>query len=221
VLAVLAVVAAASVPARIVRIGLAASLVAVSVVAVASKSGLVASLAARRTASVPGFGRVVVTDGRGIIQVVVESSGYDIGPVTEPMPTVHKRWLPVTREVVGALYAESRARRRSLDVTLGIHDGLFTWSRLNLAAQLWFHRYLPVDYLRAADGGDNVASYRRQILSPHRHDILITGEEMPRAPISESKVVRAARSLGFVRVKPFRLPDGRRIWIWWRQARQR
>lgn len=219
-LVVLAVVAAASIPARVVRTGLATLFVAVSVAAVASKSGSVAPLAARRTASVPGFGRVVVTDGRGIIQEVVESSGYDIGPVTEPMPNLQKRWLPVARQVVGSLYAEARARRQPLDLTLGIDDGLFTWSRLNLAAQLWFHRYLPVDYLRAADGGDTVASYRRQILSPHHDDVLITGQEMPMATITESKVVRAARSLGFMRVKSFALPDGRRIWIWWRRPRQ-
>lgn len=213
-LVVLAVVAAASVPARVARTGLAAVLVVVSVAAVASKSGLVPQLAARRTTSVPGFGRVVVTDGKGIIQQVVAESGYDIAPVTEPMPPLHRRWLPVTREVVGSLYAEAKARRRPLDVTLGIDDGLFTWSRLTLAAQLWFRRYLPVDYLRAASGGDRVGSYRRHL---HRENVLITGKEKPMATITERKVVQAARSLGFVRVKRFALPDGRQIWIWWRK----
>jgi hypothetical protein len=220
-LVVLAVAAAASIPARVVRIGLATSFVVVSVVAIASKSGSVAPLAARRTAPVPGFGRVVVTDGRGIIQEVVESAGYDIGPVTEPMPNLQKRWLPVTRKVVGALYAEARARRQPLDLTLGIDDGLFTWSRLNLAAQLWFHRYLPVGYLRADSGGDTVASYRRQLVSPERRDVVITGEELPGATITRSKVEQAARSLGFVRVKSMALPDNRRIWIWWRGHRRR
>jgi 4-amino-4-deoxy-L-arabinose transferase-like glycosyltransferase len=217
-LVVLAVVAAASVPVRVARAGLAALLVAASVVAIGSKSGLVPQLAAKRTTSVPGLGRVVVTDGEGIIQQVVRESGYDIGPVTERMPALHRRWLPVTRKVVGALYAEAKARRRPLDVTLGLDDGLFTWSRLTLAAQLWFHRYLSVDYLQAANGGDTVGSYRRQILSPNRENVLITGKEMPVATITESKVIKAARSLGFVRVRRFALPDGRRIWIWWRHG---
>lgn len=216
-LVVLAVAAAASVPAGAVRTGLAAVVVVVSAVAIASKSGLVPQLAAKRTTSVPGFGHVVVTDGEGIIQQVVAGSGYDISPVTEPMPALHRRWLPLTREVVGSLYAERRARRQPLDLTLGMDDGLFTWSRLTLAAQLWFHRYLSVDYLRADSGGDTVGSYRRQILSPHREDVLITGEEMPIATITEGKVIKAARSLGFVRVKRFTLPDGRSIWIWWRK----
>jgi len=220
VLVVLAVTAAASVPARIVRTALATLLVAVSLVAVASKSGWIPQLAARRTASVPGFGRVVVTDGEGIIQQVVQSSGYDIGPVTKPMPKMHRRWLPVTRDVVGSLYAEARTRRQPLDVTLGIDDGLFTWSRLNLAAQLWFHRYLPVGYLRASAGGDTVASYRRQIVSRYR-DVVITGEEMPAATITRSKVERAVRSLGFVRVTSFPLPGGGGTGCWGRPPPQR
>lgn len=219
-LVVLGVAAAASVPTGLLRTCLVVSLVGVSAVAIASKSGLVQSLAVTRTASVPGLGRVDVTDGEGIIQEIVRTAGYDIGPVTQPMPRMHKRWLPVDRKVVGALYAEADARQRPLDVTLGIDDGLFTWSRLTLAAQLWFHRYLSVDYLRSAAGGDTVESYRRQILSPHAEDVLITGQEKPIATITRSKVEQAARSLGFVRVKSFALPDGRRIWIWWREARQ-
>lgn len=215
-LVVLAVVAAASVPARVVRTGLAALIVAVSVVAVASKSGLVPQLASKRTASVPGFGHVVVTNGEGIIQQVVAGSGYNIGPVTDPMPPLHRRWLPVFHQAVGSLYREARARRKPLHITLGIGDGIFTWSRLNMAAQLWFHRYLPVGDLRGASG-DTVASYRRQILSEERANAVITGEEMPNATITESKVVKAVRSLGFVRVKSFALPDGRRMWIWWRK----
>ncbi len=216
-LVVLAVVAAASVPKQAVRMGLAAVFVVVSVVAVGSKSGFVPQLASKRTTSVPGVGHVVVTNGAGIIQQVVAGSGYDIRPVTEPMPALHRRWLPVAHDVVGSLYREAEARRQPLHVTLGIDDGIFSWSRLTLAAQLWFHRYLPVDYLRVSSGGDTVVSYRRQILSPTREDALITGQEKPFATITESKVIGAARSLGFVRVKRFVLPDGRRIWIWWRK----
>jgi hypothetical protein len=69
--------------------------------------------------------------------------------------------------------------------------------------------------MRVGSGGDTVAAYRRQIVSPGRTAV-ITGKEMPIATITESKVVSALRSLGFVRVRRFALPDGRRIWIWWR-----
>jgi hypothetical protein len=38
--------------------------------------------------------------------------------------------------------------------------------------------------------------------------------------ITRSKVEAAARSLGFAPVKPFTMPDGRTIWIWWRERGQ-
>ncbi len=216
-LVILAVAAAASVPARTVRIALGSAVAVVSLGALLSKSGWVAPLATVRTASVPGLGSVLVTDGTGKIQRVVAGAGYDIGPVTHPLPNMHRRWLPVERQVVAWSLAQANARRQPLNLTLGLDDLLFTWSRLTLAAQLWFHRYLSVDYLRSFPDGDTVASYRRQLVSPLLENALITGDVRPGRTITRSKVEAAARSLGFVRLKSFTLPDGRTIWIWWRQ----
>jgi 4-amino-4-deoxy-L-arabinose transferase-like glycosyltransferase len=216
-LVVLGVLAAASLPVRAVRTGLAAALVAVSIVGVLSKSGWVAPLATVRSVHVPGFGRVVVTDGRGIIQGEVQGDGYRIGSVTHPLPSMHKRWLPLAREVVG--WGLDRADRRGepLNLTLGLDDRIFGNSRLILAAQLWFHRYLPVDYLQASAGGDTVESYRRQLLAPRPENALVTGEPPPNgSSITRRKVEQAARSLGFVRMRSLAMPDGRRIWLWWR-----
>jgi hypothetical protein len=216
-LVVLAVIAAASLPVRAVRNGLAAALVAVSISSVLSKSGWVAPLATVRSVHVPGFGRVFVTDGRGIIQGEVQGDGYGIGPVTHPLPSMHKRWLPLAREVVG--WGLDRANRRGepLNLTLGLDDRIFGNSRLILAAQLWFHRYQPVDYLQASAGGDTVESYRRQLLAPNQVNALVTGEPPPNgSSITRRKVEQAARSLGFVRVRSLAMPDGRRIWLWWR-----
>ena len=89
-LVILGVIAAASIPARAVRVALASVLVVLSVGAVFSKSGLVEPLAKVRTASVPGLGSVMVTDGRGIIQLEV-GARYDIGRVTQPLPDMHRR----------------------------------------------------------------------------------------------------------------------------------
>jgi 4-amino-4-deoxy-L-arabinose transferase-like glycosyltransferase len=217
-LVVLAVAAAAAVPVRAARLALGSALVVVSIGAILSKSGLVAPLATVRTVSLPSLGSTPVTDGTGVIQRVVADAGYDIGPITHPLPDVHRRWLPVEREVVGWLLARERARGQSLNLTLGLDDPLFTWSRLTLAAQLRFHRYLSVDYLRSTTGGDTVASYRRQLVVPWRENALITGEPS-RAPImtiTRGRVEAAARSLGFLRVKSYTLPDGRMIWIWFR-----
>jgi hypothetical protein len=54
-----------------------------------------------RAVSAPGLGEVKVTDGRGIIQTEVVSAGYDIGPATQPLPAMHRRWLPLARVIVG------------------------------------------------------------------------------------------------------------------------
>jgi hypothetical protein len=214
-LVILAVAAAASASARPLRIALAGVLVAVSLVALASKSGSVAPLAAVRNVAVPGFGSVPVTDGRDLIQQMVADAGYDIGPITQPLPSIHRRWLPLEREVVGWSIRQAKARGTSPQITLGLDDLLFTNTRLILPAQVWFHRFLPVDYLQSSSGGDKVSSYRNQLAS-HPVNALITGEGPPYASITRRKVEAAARSLGFVRSKAFTLPDGRTIWMWWR-----
>jgi 4-amino-4-deoxy-L-arabinose transferase-like glycosyltransferase len=220
-LVILGVIAAASIPVRPMRLGLATIFVALSVCAVASKSGWFAPLATPRTASVPGLGSVIVTDGRGIIQTEVESAGYEIGPVTHPLPAMHRRWLPFARNVLA--WSMQRAERRGvpLNLTLGLVEEILSNSRFRLAGQLWFHRYVGVDYLRPYPDGDNVAAYRRQLNSPRRVDALLIGNSSPvehaRIVITRSKVETAARSLGFRPVKSFTLPDGRALWMWWRQ----
>jgi hypothetical protein len=217
-LIVLGVTAAASIPARAVRVGLAGILVLVSLGAVLSKSGWVEPLAKVRTVEVPGLGRVIVTDGRGLIQREVAGDGYKVGRVTHPLPAMHRRWLPLARDVVGWSLNRAERQGKPLNLTLGLDDRIFGNSRLILAAQLWFHRYLPVDYLKAFPGGDTVASYRRQLLSPQPENAIVTGNPPPSgATITRSKVEAAARALGFAPVKSFRMPDGRTIWIWWRE----
>jgi 4-amino-4-deoxy-L-arabinose transferase-like glycosyltransferase len=216
-LVVLGVAAAASIPRRAVRLGLASALVVVSLGALVSKSGWVEPLARVRTVSLPGLGAVPVTDGRGIIQVEFGSAGYDIDPVTEPLPARHHEWLPLARDVVGWSLRRADQRGEPLNLVLGFDDLIFSNSRLILAAQLWFHQFLPVDYLRSSPEGDTVESYRGQLLSPRRQNALVIGEPSPRGTITRSKVEAAARSLGFSPLKSFSMPDGRALSIWWRE----
>jgi Dolichyl-phosphate-mannose-protein mannosyltransferase len=219
-LVVLAVVAAASIPARSLRLALAVALVVLSLGAVASKSGWIAPLAKVRTVSVPGFGSVKVTDGRGIIQTEVAGGGYDIGPITHPLPAMHRGWLPLARAVDAWSIRRAQQRGQDLHLTLGLDDLIFGNSRLILAAQLWFHRYLRVDYLRPYPDGDTVAAYRQELVSPNRVNALVIGDPSPvkHPNITRNKVEAAARSLGFKPVKAFRMPDGRIIWMWWRDG---
>lgn len=220
-LVVLGVTAVASIPARTIRVALAGVFVVVSVGAVLSKSGWLEPLATVRMVSVPGLGRVAVTDGRGLIQREVGGDGYDIRPLTQPLPAMHRQWLPLAHEVVGWSLRRAEQRSEPLNLTLGLDDRIFANSRLILAAQLWFHRYLPVHYLRSFPDGDAAPAYRRQLLLPQPKNALVTGDPPPSGgSITRWKVEAAARSLGFKPVKSFRMPDGRTIWIWWRQRGQ-
>ena len=216
-LAVLGIAAAASIQARAVRVALAGTLVAVSLATVLSKSGWIESFAEARTLSVPGLGRTVVTDGTGIIQREVAGAGYDIEPVTQPLPSMHREWLPLARDVVGWSLRRADDRGESLDLVLGSDDLLFSNWRLILAAQLWDRRFQPVGYLRTFPEGDTVAAYRRQLLEKPRNAFL-SFDPAPYADITRGKAEAAARSLGFVPVKSFTMPDGRMLWIWWREA---
>jgi hypothetical protein len=214
-LVVLAIVAAASVPARAVRAGLACALAFVSVAVVLSKSGSIETLADRHSASVPGFGSVPVIDGSGIIQREILGAGYDIEPLTQPLPDLHRRWLPLAHDVVGWSLRHAEARGEPLHLMLGTDDLIFSNWRLSLAAQLWFHRWQPVDYLTTFPNGDNVGWYRRQLLSPP-HNALVIFDPRPYAKITPRKVAAAARPLGFRPLKSFTMPDGRKLQIWWR-----
>ena len=216
-LVILGVTAAASIPTRAVRIALGGTLVVISLVTVVSKSGWVEPLAKVRTVSVPGFGPVVVTDGTGIIQREVAGAGYDIEPVTRPLPVMHREWLPLARDVVSWSMRRAEDRGEPLHLILGSEDLIFSNWRLVLAAQLWFHRYQPVDYLHSDLEGDTVASYRRQLISPQPQNALVTFDPPPYAKVTQWKVEAAARSLGFTPVKAFTMPDGRKIWVWWRE----
>ena len=56
------------------------------------------------------------------------------------------------------------------------------------------------------------------LLSPQIENVLITGNPPPVTTITRRKVEAAARSLGFIQVKSLAMPDGRPIWIWWREG---
>jgi hypothetical protein len=99
---------------------------------------------------------------------------------------MHRRWLALARDVVGWSMRGAEQRGAPLRLTLGLDDLIFSTSRLILAAQLWFHRWQPVDYLRSFPDGYTVASYRRQLLSPQPANVLITGDRRG-APITREK----------------------------------
>jgi 4-amino-4-deoxy-L-arabinose transferase-like glycosyltransferase len=215
-LVVLGIAAAASIRARAVRVTLAGAFVAISLATVLSKSGWIEPLAEARTVSVPGLGRASVTDGTGIIQRELAGAGYDIEPVTQPLPAMHRKWLPLARDVVSWSQLRAEDRNESLGLILGSDDLIFSNWRLILAAQLWDRRFQPVGYLQTFPEGDTMAGYRRQLLEKRRN-AFVSFDPAPYADISRGKAEAAARSLGFAPVKSFTMPDGRTLWVWWRE----
>ena len=218
-LIVLAVAAAARVRVRAARLGLAALLAAVCLVNLLMKSGWVGPLAEPRTVSLPALGSRPVTDGRGIIQLEVGGAGYDVGSPTEPLPELHRGWLPFTRSFTGRLLeAADRSGQRPF-VVFGSDHGLFNNTRVLLADALWFERNVVVGFIGIAPGGDREERYRARLLELGA-SFLETAEEGPGpVRITRAKVERAARSLGFTRVARFAMPDGRTAWLWRRTSR--
>jgi len=213
----LGVLAAAGCRQRGLRVAFGVAFVAVSLAALLAKSGSLAFAARERSVHLPGLGSVVVSDGRGVVQQIVADAGYDIGSPARPLPPEQRGWLPLERRVAGWAIDAARAAGEPAHLTLGLDDPLFGNTRVHLAGQLWYHQDLAVDYLRAAVGGDTEAAYRRQLDSPRPENELVTGQARAGSTITRRKVEAAARSLGFERVGSLRLPDGRRVWLWWRK----
>ena len=133
------------------------------------------------------------------------------------MRDLHREWMPLAREVVGWSLRRAEARGEPLNLVLGFDDLIFSNSRLILAAQLWYHRFLSVDYLLPSPD-DSMAAYRRQLQRPPPDNALVIGEPSRSSTIARSKVEATARALGFVPMRSFTMPDGRRLWVWWRDV---
>ncbi len=216
-LVVLAVAAAARTRPTAARSALAIAVVAAAGLGVVMKSGLVRTLATPHSLSVPLLDDVPLLDGRGIIQREVAAAGYPIGDPTEPLPAMHRRWLPLARRVTALVLA--RAAREHVRPTLmvAMDDELFNNTRLRLAAALWFDRYLPVGRLTAAAGEDRPSVYDQK-LRASRATALVMAPRAPGAPstLTEANVAAGARQAHFRRLQTFVLPDGRPLQFWWR-----
>jgi len=218
-LVVLIIAATARIRERAVRAALVGLIAAVSVFDVAMKSGLVAPISGPAELDVPGIGDTAVSDGRGVIQLEVLGSGYAIGGPTDPLPDLHKRWLPFAGELTrwSTRYAAEHGRRSFLGV--GLNDALLSNTRFSLASQLKLARPLPSVFIKASEG-DTVSSYRKQ-LEDAGNDLLITGQ--PKSVgggvhLTRARVEKAAEEVGFKPVRQFRAPDGRELVVWWRDV---
>jgi hypothetical protein len=220
---VLVVAAVASIRQGPLRMALVSALIGVSAFNAVMKGGWIAPISQPATIDVPGIGDTAVADGRGVIHDEIEGAGYDVGDPTDPLPDLHKRWLPFAGEVTA--WIDDYAERRGTDPHLatGFPDLLLSNTRFALASQLYQSTFLPTSDLKPFPDGDTERSYREQ-LERFGNNFLVTGEPSELAPppaVSPEKVERAARSAGFEPVREFTLPDGRKLSVWWRDVEAR
>lgn len=217
-LVILVVVAVANIRQRPLRLTLAACLAAVAVFDVTMKSGLVPQVASPATADMPVLGETTIADGRGIVEAEVEDSGYPVNGPTEPMPELQREWLPFAERLARWSFAYAERHGGEPDLAFGFDDPLLSNTRIALGSELALSRPLSTLFLKPFPHGDSAASYRTQ-LREAGSNLLVTGERGPGTPgivLTRSRVEAAARSLGFVTVREFTLPDGRTLTAWWR-----
>jgi 4-amino-4-deoxy-L-arabinose transferase-like glycosyltransferase len=216
-LIVLAVAGAARTRMSLLRATLGISLVTVALLGLAMKSGAISTLASPRSFTVPLLDRVPLLDGRSVIQREVAAAGYPIGDPTEPLPPMHRRWLPLARRVTALVLAQATREHVRPTVIVAMEDRLFNNTRIRLAAALWFGRYLPVGRLTAAAGGDRASAYASE-LRASGSPALLTAPPEPGAQgtLTTTKVTTGASEAGFRPLRRFRLPDGRPLQLWWR-----
>ncbi len=220
-LLVLAIAAAASVRPRAIRVGMVVALMAVAALNMVSKSGRVGALAGPDAVDVPGIGAVATVDATGIIQREVQGAGYKVADPAQPLPDLHRRWLPFAERVASDAgdYAAAREHRPLLAV--GLDDLLLSNTRFALGGELALGEQFQTQYLRPFPHGDTPTAYRAQLRASGA-DLLITGQRRRGqglgATVTRSRVERAAADLDFEPVRHYVTPDGRRVTLWYRDA---
>lgn len=219
-LVALAAAAAARVPARGMRTGLAVLLACVCVLNVLVKNGVSRSLSGPVRADVPLLGEVTVLDGRDPLYVEVAEHGDPVSVPPAHLPASAKRWGPLAGEIVRVVTERAAAAGVRDPMLVSVTgDGFLNDTRLELAAVLANRRLMRVKWLLTVGPDDTVAAYRRR-LHALGNEFLLTADPVPNAFLrpTRANVERAAREEGFRPVAGFRLPDGHRTATLWERA---
>jgi 4-amino-4-deoxy-L-arabinose transferase-like glycosyltransferase len=211
-LSVLCVACAARVRSRSARGALAAALVLASAFNVLMKSDAIGFLAARKQLRIPGFATVPVTDGNWIARMDVAGDGYRLPPSSDPLPQMHRHWLPFAEREASAVLAAAKKRHITPKVLVATGDSILSTTRFSLGAEL-NDRQLPAQALVPEESS---SGYERQMRDPAL-TLLVTAAPPPSGSVYvRSELLRAARAVGFRRFRASTAPDGRQVIWWWR-----
>lgn len=211
-LTVLCVFCASRVSNDVARHVLAAALVAASVFAVVMKSDAVDALAHRDAVHLPVLGTVPVIDGNWIERQDVAGDGYRLPPASDPLPRLHRQWVPFAEREVAAVLEAAKRRRLDPKLIVGTGDGILSSTRFSLAAAL-AGETLPTSRLKpeATPG-----AYARELRDPTL-TLLVTADPPPSGgDLKRAQVESAASAAGFRPFRTGRAPDGRAVRWWWR-----
>jgi 4-amino-4-deoxy-L-arabinose transferase-like glycosyltransferase len=216
-LVVLCVACAARVSNYVARGALAAALVAASVFSVLMKSDAIGPLASRSELRIPAFATVPVSDGNWLARNDVAGDGYRLPPPSDPLPHIHREWLPFARREARAVLAAAQNLHITPRLLVATGDVVLSTSRFSLGAELEDHQLQTQLLVPARSAGD----YERQMRDA-KITLLVTSDPPPGgSSVDRRDVVTAARAVGF---RPFRTstaPDGRSVMWWWRGRGQR
>jgi len=184
---------------------------------VAMKSGFVPVLGDHVALRVPGLGRVPVLDGRGLIQAEVSGAGYPAGTSIDPLPAVHKRWLPVMEAVTTFAYRYASKRGQTPYLVFASDNQIFNTTRADLANALSENVGARTSFIERDPNGDRVSYYkdRLEYLKPNFVEIAQHDPATGPTGITPQHVATALQSLHYRRVHEFTLPDGSGASLWY------
>lgn len=214
-LVILAVVAVARIPMPSLRIMLATAVASTAVAGVAMKSGFFPELSAFRQTHVPLLGRVVVTDGRDVVQRgAVAASGYFAGDGSQRLPRFQRRWPRFERLVVSRIAANARLHGSEPHGVLASNHQILTNTSLTLTAAL-ARIPIAISWLRPAS--DTEDAYVEELKKTDAQ-YMVAAKTPPNVNgrLTLGRAERAAMALGFRRVETFTMPDGRKAFLLWR-----
>jgi 4-amino-4-deoxy-L-arabinose transferase-like glycosyltransferase len=206
------------------RVVLITAFIAVSVLNFAMKGDVVSAVSQQRTLSVPGFGEVPVTSGRGYIQGYVYSAFRPLHSPTDPLGEEEKGWLPAYDLVTDEILSLGHREGFEPIVGLATNEPLVNAYDFSLAARLGNDSDLSIGLLTAPAAPQSVAAYKALLDSPSAPNVLLTVSEQGVSydaltggtAIDQDLILGAAKSLGFRPLKTVLLPDSRVLTISWR-----
>ena len=195
---------------RAMRVTVAVALCLASAVSLGIQSGVSPTLARPWTVALPLLDRVAVTDGRWPQREDVAGEGFHLPPVTDPLPPIHRRWMPFMEQEIVAVRGYLRDGR----LIIATGSVLLSTTRFSLAAQLVARQ--AFQFQRVADAHDRDAT--RELLEASPGATLVTAAPSPNGSgIDQSVIVSAAEASGFRAFRTSRAPDGRLV-TWWTRA---